>query len=158
MANYQQNYQREQTGMVNYYQMGTCVIIPLALVLAASEWSWSSWARSCSVLMLELKHMGLNNNGGLQVQGTAMPMPAAEFNIIVFPSSYSLFFVSIKENKWGHEAQRFTLLLSRIWPDQWIYLATNSIKNIFTLLYILKISNFFSDSFTFLRNNKFYIN
>ena len=39
MANYQQNYQREQTGMVNYYQMGTCVcvIIPLALVLAASE-------------------------------------------------------------------------------------------------------------------------
>ena len=37
MANYQQNYQREQTGMVIYYQMGTCIIIPLALVLAASE-------------------------------------------------------------------------------------------------------------------------
>ena len=37
MANYQQNYQREQTGMVNYYQMGTCVIIPLALVLAAQS-------------------------------------------------------------------------------------------------------------------------
>ena len=142
MANYQQNYQREQTGMVNYYQMGTCVIIPLALVLAASEWSWSSWARSCSVLMLELKHMGLNNNGGLQVQGTAMPMPAAEFNIIVFPSSYSLFFVSIKENKGDYEAKRLTLLLSRIWPDQWIYLATNSIKKYFNIVIYFKNLNF----------------
>ena len=37
IVNFQQNYQREQTGVVNYNQMGTCIIIPLALVLVASE-------------------------------------------------------------------------------------------------------------------------
>lgn len=56
-------------------------ITPLALVLSASAWSWSSCVRSCTVsVLVEAKQIGLHKD----LQGTAV---ALHVSIIAFSSS-----------------------------------------------------------------------
>lgn len=63
--------------------------IPLALVVSASAWSWSSWERSASVLILveeEQQHIiGLILNEGT----TAMTLTLTKFTIIPLHSTTS---------------------------------------------------------------------
>lgn len=66
---------------VNYEDIAREGGVPLAVVVCASAWSWSSWERSCSVLLMvegAQQHMGLNQ--GLWLWGTAMPL--TQFAII----------------------------------------------------------------------------